>query len=78
MTGLDMEKNSSERSPFEDPIVKWLLGFFGAVLGFLLLPRTLKYVIRRFVFGTLGEIVAIVLTGLLTEKAVEFISKEEE
>jgi len=65
-------------SPLNDPIVKALLGFFGAVFGFLMLPRALKYFLRRFVLGTFSEIVAIVITGLLTEKVVHFISKDDE
>lgn len=60
-----------------DPIVKWLVGFFGAVFGFLLLPKTVKYFIRRFLLGIAGEIVAIIITGLLTEKAVDMIGKDD-
>lgn len=73
-----MPQNLPERSAFDDPIVKWLAGFFGALFGFMLLPRALKFMIRRFVFGTIGEVIAIILTGLLTEKAVEFLNKDEE
>ncbi|MDX1547218.1 MAG: hypothetical protein R3247_09535 [Rhodothermales bacterium] len=72
-----MPDDFSSPPPLSDPIVKWLLGFFGAIFGFLLLPKTLKLVFRKLVFGTVAEIVAIVLTGLLTEKAVEFLGKEE-
>lgn len=64
-------------APLSDPIVRWLLGFFGAVFGFMLLPRALKFVVRRFILGTFSEIIAIVLTGLLTEKAVNLLGKEE-
>jgi hypothetical protein len=71
--------NTSSPTPnLQDPIVKWLLGFFGAVLGFLLLPKTVKFVLRKFLLGTLTEIVTIVLTGLLTEKAVDLIGKEND
>ena len=65
----------SSSSPTSDPIVKWLLGFFGAIFGFLLLPKTLKLVFRKLILGTVAEVVAIVLTGLLTEKAVEYLGK---
>ena len=67
----------SSSSTFSDPIVKWLVGFFGAIFGFLLLPKTIKLVFRKLVFGTVAEIVAIVLTGLLTEKAVEFLGRDD-
>lgn len=73
-----MPDNLPKRSPLSDPLVAWFLGFFGALLGFLLLPRTLKALIRRFVLSTLSEIVAVILTGLLTEKAVDFLGKEDE
>ncbi len=72
-----MQNGSPPRHALSDPIVKWLLGFFGAVFGFLLLPKTLKYFVRRFVLGTLGEVVVIVLTGLLTEKMVDWIGKDD-
>lgn len=53
-----------------------LLGFFGVTAAFLFLPKTIKYVVRRFVLGTVAEIVAVIITGLLTEKLVDLISHE--
>lgn len=53
-----------------------LLGFFGVTAAFLLLPKTVKYVIRRFFLSIVSEIVAVVITGLLTEKLVNFISEQ--
>ena len=73
-----MDSDFSTPPAFRDPIVKWLLGFFGAIFGFLLLPKTLKFLVRKFVFGLIGEVVAIVLTGLLTEKAVEYLNQHDE
>ena len=67
----------SDPSPLRDPLVKWLLGFFGAILGFLLLPRAFKLFVRRFVLGTISEIVTIVIAGLLTGKAVDYISEDD-
>ena len=52
-----------------------LFGFFGVTAAFLLLPKTVKYVIRRFVTGIIGEIVAVVITGLLTEKLVDLVGR---
>ena len=75
---MTMPDNHSQRSPLSDPLVKWFLGFFGAMFGFMLLPRALKAFFRRFLLGTFSEIVAIVVTGLLTEKAVDLIKKDEE
>lgn len=56
---------------------KWLFGFFGAAAAFMLLPRTVKYLIKRFVWSVLAEVVAVVIAGLLTEKAVERVSRED-
>jgi len=56
-------------------VISVLLGFFGVTALFLLLPKTLKYVIRRFVLGTIAEIVAVVLAGLLTEKLVDLVAE---
>ena len=55
-------------------------GTVGLILyfGFLLLPRAVKTFFGRFVLGTLGEIVVIIVSGLLTEKAVDLIKKDEE
>lgn len=55
-----------------------LIGFFGVVGAFFLLPRTAKFMVRRFVLSTAGEVLAIVLTGLLTEKLVELLGRSDE
>lgn len=55
-----------------------LIGFFGVVGAFLLLPRTLKFMGRRFVLGIAGEVLTVVLTGLVTEKLVEFLGRSED
>lgn len=73
-----MPKGNLQRSPLGDPLVKWFLGFFGTVFGFLLLPRAIKMFFRRFLLGTLSEIVVIIVSGLLTEKAVNLLKKDED
>lgn len=75
---MTMPDNHPQRSPLSDPLVQWFLGFLGAMFGFMLLPRALKAFFRRFVLGTFSEIVAIVVTALLTEKAVDLIKKDED
>ena len=55
-----------------------LLGFFGVTAAFLFLPKTVKFVIRRFLLGIISEIVAVVITGLLTEKLVDLIGEQSE
>ena len=72
-----MPNDNPPPSPLSDPLVKWFLGFFGAMFGFLMLPRAVKALFRRFVLGTFSEIVLIIISALLTEKAVDLIKKEE-
>lgn len=55
-----------------------VLGFFGVTAAFLLLPKTIKYVIRRFLLGIISEIVAVVITGLLTEKLIDLMGERHE
>lgn len=64
------------RSAPRNSLVSVLLGFFGVTAAFLLLPKTIKYVIRRFFLSILSEIVAVVITGLLTEKLVDYIAED--
>lgn len=73
-----MPRFDASSPSLQKSVQTWLLGFFGALFGFLLLPRALKFVARRFVLGVAGEIVAIVITGLLTEKAVDALSDNDE
>lgn len=54
-----------------------LLGFFGVTAAFFLLPKTVKYLIRRVLFGTVAEIVAVVVAGLLTEKLVDLVGDSD-
>ena len=73
-----MSNGPPQRSPLSDPLVQVLLGFFGTLFGILLLPRAIKLFVRKFVLGTFSEIVAIVVAGLLTEKAVDFLKKDDD
>lgn len=72
-----MAQNELFDPSMDNPLAKYVIAFFGTLFGFLLLPRTIKYVIRRFLFGTIGEIIAVVITALLTEKAVDAISHDD-
>lgn len=53
-----------------------LMGFFGVTAAIYLLPRTVKFLLRRFLFGLMAEIVTVVVTGLLTEKVVDWVSHD--
>ena len=58
----------------EETFAKFALGFFGTIFGFFLLPKALKYFVRTFIVNVVAEIVTVVLTGLLTEKAAELLT----
>lgn len=73
-----MRKLSTGSPQTDKSLVSVLLGFFGVTAAFLLLPKTVKFVIRRFLLGIISEIVAVVLTGLLTEKLVDLIGEQSE
>ena len=73
-----MPPRDTQSSSSSDPFVTWLFGFLGAFFGFMLLPRAIKFLVRKLILETLSEIVAIVIAGLLAEKAVEFISQHDD
>ncbi|MCH8276337.1 MAG: hypothetical protein IIA50_02180 [Bacteroidetes bacterium] len=54
---------------------KWLLGFCGAMLLVALIPRTLFAVLRRVFARSLREILAVVVTGLITEKLSKWLDR---
>ena len=70
-----MDYLNSPSSDLQDSAVKVLIGFFGTIAAIFLLPRTIKFLIRNFLFSILGEVVTVVIAGLLTEKAVEKLGK---
>lgn len=72
---MNMDHLKHSQPSLAESTSKWLFGFFGALAAFLLLPRTVKFLIRRFIWGVLAEVVAVVVAGLLTEKAAERIGR---
>ena len=60
----------------QSTFIKFIIGFVGTILGFKVLPKLFKFVFRRVLPSLVSEIVAIVITGLLTEKAIDLISEE--
>jgi len=72
-----MNRTSFGSSSAPNGLISLLLGFFGVTAAFLLLPKTIKFVVRKFVLGIFSEIVAVIVTGLLTEKLVDVIGREQ-
>ena len=56
-----------------DTLSKFVAGFVGTSCAFLLLPRTAKLFVRRFVLGLIGEVIFVIITALLTEKMARFL-----
>ena len=67
-------ESSSNQSNLGTTILRWVLGSLGITALIKLLPRAMKYLVRRWLFGLVAEIIIVVLAGLLTEKAVEKLS----
>jgi hypothetical protein len=52
-------------------LIQGLLGALGLYAALRLLPRVLKAMTRRFVFGLLGEILLVALGLFLTRRAAQ-------
>lgn len=72
-----MSRVSTGLPETDKSLLSLLLGFLGVTATLLLLPKTVKYVIRRFFLGIVSEVVAVVITGLLTEKLVGMIGDQQ-
>lgn len=70
-------RSTSRQSNVPDGLISMLFGFFGVTAAFLLLPKTIKYVIRNFLAGIVSEIVMVILAGLLTEKLLDVVGSDE-
>lgn len=64
-------RNYLSESPLLTRIVQGVLGVLGLYAALRLLPRVLKAMTRRFVFGLLGEILLVALGLFLTRRATE-------
>ena len=70
-----MPAHDPHRTDLGDTLANVLLGFFGVVAAFLLLPKTLKFLVRRFLLRLLGEVILFVTFGLLTEKVIDWLDE---
>ena len=48
-------------------VVRGLLGFFGGILAFLFIPKALGFMVRRFLFGFIGRMVAMATLGFVLD-----------
>ncbi|PSQ97955.1 MAG: hypothetical protein BRD55_00715 [Bacteroidetes bacterium SW_9_63_38] len=62
---------SSTTSGWFTRLVQGLLGMLGFYAAIRLLPRVLKSMTRRFLFGLVGEILLVALGLFLTRRAAE-------
>jgi len=68
-----MSKSQLQLPRIEDTLGRASLGFFAAIVAFVLLPKTAKYVIRRLITRLVLEVVGIVLVGLLSERLLTLL-----
>lgn len=59
-------------------LVKFVLGFFGIIAAAKLLPRTFVFMMRRYLFSLVTELVVVVIAALLTEKIARKITGDTE
>ncbi len=57
------------------PLIQSLAGFFAALLIGALLPKTLGMLLKRLVFSSLRDVVAVLAAGLLAERLTHWISR---
>lgn len=68
----DMSQRSVSNSPeWLSRLIQGVLGVLGLYAALRLLPRVLKSMTRRFVFGLIGEIFLVAIGLFLTRRATE-------
>jgi len=68
-----MEPRNQPPGDLSDSAVRFLLGFFGGVIAFLFVPRTVRYLAGRFIWGFLGRFIAMVTLGFLVDRLADWI-----
>ena len=69
-----MNQVQSTESNARQGLIALFLSFFGVAAAIVFLPKLLKYLSKKYIFGFIGETVAIVFTGFITEKIVEWLA----
>jgi len=64
-------RNYFSDSPLLTRLVQGVLGVLGLYAALRLLPRVLKAMTRRFVFGLVGEILLVAVGLFLTRRATQ-------
>jgi hypothetical protein len=68
-----MESRNLPPPDIADTAVRFLLGFFGGVIAFLFVPRTVKYLAGRFIWGFLGRFIAMVTFGFVIDRFADWL-----
>lgn len=66
-----MKLLSSDRPDWLTRLIQGLLGLLGFYAAIRFLPRVLKSMTRRFLFGLIGEILLVAFGLFLTRRATE-------
>ena len=69
-----MNKSNNTEPHVLKGLAPLLLSFFGVAATILLVPKTTRYLFKRFFWGFIGEIVAVTVSGLIAEKLVHWVS----
>ncbi len=65
--------NNSSRSG----ITNLLIGFLGVIGAAVRLPRLFRFGFKRYFMSFVSEILLIIISGLLTEKLVTYLTRDE-
>jgi len=68
-------RNNLSESPLLTRILQGVLGILGFYAAVRFLPRVLKSMTRRFLFGLIGEVLLVALGLFLTRRATERTSR---
>lgn len=72
-----MRNSLSDSPPFLTRLIQGLLGILGFYAAVRFLPRVLKSMTRRFLFGLIGEILLVALGLFLTRRATDGPSRHK-
>ncbi len=66
----------ADQNRLADQTIRLLMGFFGGVAVFLFVPLTIRYLIRRFIWGFVGKFIAMITFGFLLNVLAERLQRK--